>query len=242
MCKNDFFLSYSRDSYLEVTESMISYLETKGFNIWVDRYDVPFGVDVYDNIKKVITDAKEWNGAIILFDPTYFSKNWCILELDELILNNISILPILWKIKKEDFPESYRNILKTNYAKTIYSIDDLPEIINAITLFYVKTPKYLPKLNGQSIDILKDMMYQVCISTDFFNKLILTSILIEFFITKSKHDTSALHWLSISKAILVDILSNYFETKLMSTYNIKFIDAIKDTIIKKYSFLHEYNR
>lgn len=126
----DLFLSYSRYS-LDTAERIERELEKYGLLVWLDRTDVILGSEIYTNLSDVLTKAKEWLGVMLLLDKTYFSKEWCIRELDLSIQNKLHIYPILNKMEKNDIPEKY-SFLKSYNMVTLRGEKDMEYVINKI--------------------------------------------------------------------------------------------------------------
>lgn len=229
----DFFLSYSRDSYEGVTKLILSSLENLGFNIWIDRFDVNLGVDIYQNIKNIMDSAKSWKGAIVVFDSSYFEKKWCLWELDMLIEREISIYPVLWNIKKSDFPKKYKTILEKNYGKTIIDTADLDSILTSIMFLFISDWNFLPSL-AEDNKLLHDIINNILRVTEPFKKMMLLSILIEYLINKTMGDPSATHWLEICNKYIGTIKNDYFIDNCFKVSSIKFFDVLTHSILKKY--------
>ncbi len=122
--KYHYFVSYSRSVYFCAVKPLIESLEDIGFNVWIDKTEVPIGIDIYKNIHEVMNNSKSWFGALVFLDLTYFEKAWCILELDYLLEQDIPFIPILHKMDKSDIPPHKYNILKKlNYGRSCSHIE-----------------------------------------------------------------------------------------------------------------------
>ena len=155
----DFFISYSRDIYSEIVDPIIECMERLGFNIWVDRTEVVLGMDIYKNINKVMGNIHYWRGAIVIIDKTYLCKEWCKLESDFLINNNVYCCPILYKITKNDLINDYVYYKNLNLA-TVKSLQDLPLAVDKILMSYINS---LAPLNNK-INISSSLLSAVTLS------------------------------------------------------------------------------
>ena len=126
----DLFLSYSRSS-LTMAEKIANELEKNGLRVWLDRTDVILGSNIYCNLLHTLTVAQNWLGIILLFDKTYFSKEWCIQELELSLKNGLTLYPILNEIEKAAIPSKY-TFLKSLNMVTIRKPDDFDYAINKI--------------------------------------------------------------------------------------------------------------
>lgn len=126
----DLFLSYSRNS-IDTAAKISDELEKYGLSVWFDRTDVFLGNEIYTNLSDVLTRAKEWLGVLLLMDQTFFSKEWCIRELDLSIQNQLYLYPILNMMEKSIIPEKY-SFLKSFNMVTIRCENDIDYAINKI--------------------------------------------------------------------------------------------------------------
>lgn len=138
MPEYDFFFSYSRET-VEIANKLICNLEEYGIRIWYDRTDVVLGCNIRESLYSILNGVKEsaWIGVIVMLDKSYFSKEWCLLELDFALRNKLKIFPILCGISKEDIPKKYA-ILKTINMVTIPPDNDLEYCINKILYVVIK--------------------------------------------------------------------------------------------------------
>ena len=134
----NFFFSYSRNVNKEITEEYISSLESYGFKLWYDKVDVILGKNIYDELHKVLSMCKQWNGMILFIDNTYFNKKWCLQELTFALEHNITLYPILINITKNDIPADFE-ILKDINLCTIKTKQDIQYAINKTLFLYINS-------------------------------------------------------------------------------------------------------
>ncbi len=135
--KYHFVISYSRNIYADAVQPLLYRLDDIGFNTWIDLTEVDLGIDIYKNIFSILGTQNAWISTIVIIDKTYFNKTWCTLELDFLIKNNIPFLPILYKIKKEEFPNKYKDLRRLSYSR-IETDESIETTINKIVSVFIK--------------------------------------------------------------------------------------------------------
>lgn len=114
-----------------MAEKIANELEKYGLFVWFDRTDVILGSEINNNLLYTLNEAKNWLGIILLFDETYFYKEWCIKELELSLSNKLTLFPILYGIEKSTIPSKY-SFLKTINMVTIRKQDDFDYTINKI--------------------------------------------------------------------------------------------------------------
>lgn len=161
--KYDYFFSYSRDIYSSIALELISSLENYKFRIWVDKTDVLLGNDIYLNINDVLNKTKLWKGAIVLIDESYLKKEWCLIELNYFLNNNVDILPVLYHLSKVDIPKEYQLLKSFNLAR-LDSVDDIPIITNRIIDAFLSkvsvSSRNIKSLNSKVLEtLIQDLYY-----------------------------------------------------------------------------------
>ncbi len=114
-----------------MAEKIANELEKYGLFVWFDRTDVILGSEIYNNLLNTLNAAQNWLGVILLFDETYFYKEWCVQELESSLNNKLTLFPILYGIEKSTIPLKY-SFLKTINMVTIRKQDDFGYTINKI--------------------------------------------------------------------------------------------------------------
>lgn len=166
----DYFLSYSRDIDLTIVQSLVETLDNYGIKIWFDRKDVVLGSEIYDDFELLLNNIKNWKGAIIFFDHSYFSKKWCQRELDAILYHNIHVLPILYKIPQQELFEKKQELLRFNFH--IYD-GDIDVIINKVLLSFVQTTSPSAKFRLYDDQLLKILVDDyLLVSNDLLLKII----------------------------------------------------------------------
>lgn len=92
----DVFISYSRRDKAFV-EKLVTALEAKNRDVWVDFEDIPFASEWWDEIQKGIESSES---AIFVISPDYLASEVCGLEVNYVHKNNKRIVPIV--IQKPD--------------------------------------------------------------------------------------------------------------------------------------------
>ncbi len=87
----DVFISYSRRDKLFV-EKLVTALEDKKRDVWVDFEDIPFASEWWDEIQKGIETSES---AIFVISQDYLASEVCGLEVNHVHKNNKRIIPIV---------------------------------------------------------------------------------------------------------------------------------------------------
>ena len=208
MIKNyDFFISYSRDIYESIIEPIVAQLESFGFNVWLDKTEVTLGTNIYKNLNDTLNASLNWNGAIVVIDPTYMKKEWCQKESDFFIDNKVYSYPILYNLTKQDLTGKFKYYQNFNLA-TIKSIQDLSFTIDKILLSFIKQ--------------LKPIESQIQI-----NSKLLSSIIRHYYNTNSMTDKVLIG------EIICQILTNKVPNLFFNFHNIRNLTNIIHAKVKK---------
>lgn len=138
----DFFLSYSRDVDIKLPEQLIENLEQYALRIWWDYDAIVLGSLIQDTFSKVLKESRTWVGAIILIDSTYMKKEWCKIELNYFINNNIPIFPVLIDVNKEYIQREEPRLIKYNFinlnieSRKITNLEYIVDLILDIFLIF----------------------------------------------------------------------------------------------------------
>ncbi len=92
----DVFISYSRKDKAFV-EKLVTALEDKKRDVWVDFEDIPFASEWWEEIQKGIESSES---AIFVISPDYLASEVCGLEVNYVHKNNKRIVPIV--VQKPD--------------------------------------------------------------------------------------------------------------------------------------------
>jgi sugar lactone lactonase YvrE len=101
------FISYSRrDS--EVTDLIVAALEEHGFEVMIDRRDLPFGEKWQQELAEFIRTS---DTVIWLVSPHSVESKWCNWELDEVIRRSKRLVPVLiGDTPRDQFPRQLGEI------------------------------------------------------------------------------------------------------------------------------------
>jgi len=140
--KFDFFFSYSRAFYEEFSKHLIDDLSKYGIELWVDIHDVPFGVNVFQHLELILDKTESTLGAILILSEDFFRKEWCRIELEYFIENNIHVFPILFQLTKNDIPMEYSYIKSLDRVSVSSTKDyNYQFAINKILAIYINSNK-----------------------------------------------------------------------------------------------------
>jgi hypothetical protein len=89
----DVFVSYSRKDK-EFVEKLVTALEAKKRDVWVDFEDIPFAAEWWDEIQKGIESSES---AIFVISQDYLASEVCGLEVNYVHKNNKRIVPIVFE-------------------------------------------------------------------------------------------------------------------------------------------------
>lgn len=96
--EGDIFISYSRKDK-KIADWLARQLQAGGFNIWIDRHDIPGGVEWSQSIIEAIVSAEAF---VLLLSPNAVDSKEVIRELNTAVQNKIRILPVqIYPIDKQ---------------------------------------------------------------------------------------------------------------------------------------------
>lgn len=100
------FISYSRKD-LENVDWIARQLAAGGFELWIDRRDIPGGVDWSDTIATAINEAEAF---ILMISPDSVASREVFRELEIAHSNNVRIIPVILR-PVEELPEAISEII-----------------------------------------------------------------------------------------------------------------------------------
>ncbi len=100
------FISYSRKD-LKNVDWISRQLAAGGFEVWIDRRDIPGGVDWSDTIAAAINDAEAF---VLMVSPNSIASSEVFRELEIAHANNIQIIPVILR-PVEVLPDSISDII-----------------------------------------------------------------------------------------------------------------------------------
>ena len=107
--KYSVFMSHASEDKIEYVDDLVKEIEKLGITVFYDKDAIDWG----DNLKAAIDDAlKNCSLAVIVISPSYFGRKWTEYEIGALLRrqdseNNKVILPILYRVSKEEFTNHY---------------------------------------------------------------------------------------------------------------------------------------
>ncbi|RXI05379.1 hypothetical protein DVH24_006636 [Malus domestica] len=140
--KYDVFLSFKGETRRKFTDHLFCTLETHGFNVFLDKKELPTGKTIPKALKQGIKDSRL---AAIIFSSGYAKSRWCLQELVEILAckttMELIVLPIFYGIKPTDvnpekgaFAEAFRKHQKSfpemvdTWKKAILEAAALPRL------------------------------------------------------------------------------------------------------------------
>src|SRR5689334_1988651 len=112
----DVFISYSRRDKAFV-EKLVTALDEKKRDVWVDFEDIPFAAEWWEEIQKGIESSES---AIFVISPDYLASEVCGLEVNYVHKNKKRIVPIV-------FQKPARNAVPDELAALNWIFFDNPE-------------------------------------------------------------------------------------------------------------------
>lgn len=235
MQQYDFFISYSKSIYDDFVKGLVARLKKYGINLWIDQIDVHLGDEILCNLFNILDSLKKSNyGVIIIFDSSFFSKKWCIKELEYIVQTNISFFPILFHIEKEDIPEKYIFLRNYNMVTIRDEQKDIENAINRILDIYIQR-KYSQGMNIETI-IFETLIRNYCTADKTSELVVLSADNIGLYITvwyKNKHLLPD-NYTSVLINIIHSKLLNYYNTSCLNEYDISLVRKATDRLINMY--------
>ncbi len=235
----NFFISYSINSNIMLLEILIKKLETLGFSVWYDKFNVIMGNNIYSGIENILGEARKWDGAILFLDKSYFKKDWCNYELEYFIKNDFSLFPILNSMNKEDIVDKY-SILKDLNLCRVNNENDIKYCVNKIIWKYlsvfdldIKEHFFISENNALLNQLIYD--YKNCIYIDYNKIFVCDSIAlcIQYLLVQNNLE------LPNDIKILLNIIHAYKKEYLLSGYinlfEIKIIIKCTEIILNTYN-------
>ena len=154
------FISYSRSIGYSLPSFIYKELCQVGLYPWFDKEEVVLGSNIIESFDELLFSIKKWNCAIVFFDETYLTKEWCKKELDSILNSSIKMLPVLIGITKKEVSKYSLNLLNYNY----YTYrDDNNELLLRIWDSVIETLKITKKRIKDYPSVLEQFIV-------FFNK------------------------------------------------------------------------
>ncbi len=101
------FISYSRRD-LEIADRLVGALEREGFEVAIDRRDLPYGEEWLKELADFIAGA---DTVVALVSPAFIASKACNWELGQVKATNKRLMPVvIEKVAIEDLPEAIGKI------------------------------------------------------------------------------------------------------------------------------------
>ena len=105
--KLNVFISYSRRD-LQKADQLVAALESNGFEVTIDRRDLPYGEEWQEELADFIRKS---DTVIWLISPDSIASKWCNWELGEVSRLNKRLVPLAIKaVSPENLPEALGKI------------------------------------------------------------------------------------------------------------------------------------
>lgn len=225
----DLFLSYSRNSII-LAEKISNELEKYGLFVWFDRTDVILGSEIKYNLMYTLDAARHWLGIILLFDETYFSKEWCIHELELSLKNKITLFPILYGMEKATIPSKYSTLKDINMV-TIRKQDDFDYAINKILSAIISKNPPTETVNLHS-EIFQTLVKSYNCLTRAESERVICADNIARFLECAIFDKLTHYDLFLTK-VIHNKCSKLFQLDSLSNYDIKVVCDANNMLLRK---------
>lgn len=86
------FLSHASEDKKSIVEPLFEYLQNKEISVWLDKYEIDYGENIYQKVSEGIDNAEV---AIFVITENFLNKKWPKEELSalsHLIFNNKSLV------------------------------------------------------------------------------------------------------------------------------------------------------
>ena len=170
MESSDLFISYSHLDDPDFARSLASFLEEKGFRVWIDNSALGIGDDLYENIVKAICESGLY---VAVISQGFCDENrWAFKEFEKAIVEENKrfekgkqdrfIMPVLYKLTDLNDPAIQRNkILSTYLEGKLYSSVN-PRKSGFIRSLFNRIANYDPPFDITEMD---KIAYQIINST-----------------------------------------------------------------------------
>lgn len=103
MSSTKLFISHASEDKTDFVEPLVAALQTNGFEVWYDRYELTLGDSL---LQKISQGLRECDYGVVVLSPDFFRKKWTQAELDGLLAIESTarkvILPIWKDVTVED--------------------------------------------------------------------------------------------------------------------------------------------
>ncbi|MFM0818949.1 toll/interleukin-1 receptor domain-containing protein [Streptococcus suis] len=231
-----YFISYSRDIYYEFVNPLNNILNKIGLKTWIDKFEINIGDEIIDNLYTVLDKSADYYGIIFILDETFFSKAWCLKELNYALKKRISFFPVLYKIKKEDIPNEY-TLLKNYNLLTVSSLKEIDYIVDRFILLHLNNIicKNIPKFSIDSYVgdfLLEQIRYSTVNSLD---ALFIVDNFSQYLRKQEKSGNFKLtHEILFCIAVTKLLKERLFRKDFQGEYHLKILEIIQEIYIKTF--------
>ncbi|HEM6232780.1 TPA: toll/interleukin-1 receptor domain-containing protein [Streptococcus suis] len=231
-----YFISYSRDIYYEFVNPLNNILNKIGLKTWIDKFEINIGDEIIDNLYTVLDKSADYYGIIFILDETFFSKAWCLKELNYALKKRISFFPVLYKIKKEDIPNEYA-LLKNYNLLTVSSLKEIDYIVDRFILLHLNNIicRNIPKFSIDSYVgnfLLEQIRYSTVNSLD---ALFIVDNFSQYLRKQEKSGNFKLtHEILFCIAITKLLKERLFRKDFQGEYHLKILEIIQEIYIKTF--------
>ncbi|MEI4315734.1 toll/interleukin-1 receptor domain-containing protein [Streptococcus suis] len=231
-----YFISYSRDIYYEFVNPLNNILNKIGLKTWIDKFEINIGDEIIDNLYTVLDKSADYYGIIFILDETFFSKAWCLKELNYALKKRISFFPVLYKIKKEDIPNEY-TLLKNYNLLTVSSLKEIDYIVDRFILLHLNNIicKNIPKFSIDSYVgdfLLEQIRYSTVNSLD---ALFIVDNFSQYLRKQEKSCNFKLtHEILFCIAVTKLLKERLFRKDFQGEYHLKILEIIQEIYIKTF--------
>lgn len=165
----DVFISHASEDKENLVRALAKQLnDVYRVNVWYDEFTLEYGDSLINSIEKGLRESKY---GVVILSKNFFKKVWTerervSLETKELLLNRKVIIPIWYKITREEVAE-YSFTLADKFAIYIGDSFDVDEL--AIKIIKVIRPDIYENINRMIVfeRLVKDSIYGATSYEDF---------------------------------------------------------------------------
>lgn len=117
------FISHATENKIEYVDDLVEEIKSLGISVFYDSNTISWGDDLKERINKGLQTCEL---AVIVISPEYFGRKWTEYEIKTLLERqhkeqNKLILPLLYRVSKEDFISHYPTLKNIffKYAKSV---------------------------------------------------------------------------------------------------------------------------
>ena len=144
MISRDAFMSYAGED-TPTAKTIVSGLETRGFNIWYAPVDLKIGQKLLDSVEEGMNSSRS---GILLISKAYLVKGWTNYEMDTLIRQSIegekNLFPIWDKVTKEEVSNRHAGLAGIVALRTDEGLQQIIDKLTGAMSSYAPTIGVIP--------------------------------------------------------------------------------------------------